>query len=161
LIRSLTWRPYLWQDDRPADPAAISNAEKAIGFRFPQDYRSVVAEHQGKTPWPNAFDFGGAEERNTTAMNGLFHFLKVDDPRLRGYHLLQNFRERSATLPPGIVPFSEDAGGNAIAFDFRTSAEAPAVVLVDHERMGQAGWIQPVADSFTEFLNLLYDPFAR
>jgi hypothetical protein len=50
-----------------------------------------------------------------------------------------------------IIPFGEDGFGNYICFQFK-SPENPNVVFFNHE----TGDIQTIANSFKEFINILY-----
>lgn len=150
----LTWRPYLWDTPRPAPPHEIARAEAALGIHFPADYRRIVAVHQGEVPDPNLFDFTEDGRRTTSVMGPLFHFAADEAGPARSYHLLASLELRRDWLPPRVIPFSEDSGGNPIAFDFRHSASAPPIVFVDHESGGSAVW--PIAASFSEFLGLLH-----
>lgn len=150
----LGWRPYHWDRPRPASPADVERVETALGIRFPEDYRRVVQEHQGEAPIPNLFDFEEKGRRTTSVMGPLLHFREDAGGTAESYHILRSWELRRDWLPPRVIPFSEDPGGNPIAFDFRRSADAPPVVFVDHESGGVAIW--PIAASFTEFLSSLY-----
>jgi hypothetical protein len=152
------WRNYLWQEPHPASAAAIAAAEKALGVRFPADYRKVVREHQGQVPQPSLFDFDEGGARTTGVMGPLFHFRPEKDAAAHaGYHLLEVHRKRQHLLPKGVVPFSEDPAGNLIAFDYRRSKSAPGVVFLNQERAGGEGWITPLAGSFSDFLGMLHE----
>ncbi|WP_157758698.1 SMI1/KNR4 family protein [Cystobacter fuscus] len=51
-----------------------------------------------------------------------------------------------------IFPFARTPGGEDLCFDYRGSPEQPRVVLVSVE-----GSVHPVANSFQEFMDGLYD----
>lgn len=153
----IDWQPYLWERPRPARPEDIDRVEAELGVRFPEDYRAVLLAHQGEVPRPELFDFEENCRTTTTVMGPLFHVLEGADTTAASYNIVESYRLRQDSLPPGIVPFSEDPGGNPIAFDFRRSAEAPTVVFVNHEAVGEAEYIWPVAGSFTEFLGLMHE----
>jgi hypothetical protein len=123
---------------------------------FPPSYRQVVAEHQGMQPEPDLFDFVEDGEPTESVMGPLFHFLDGDDPSdLPDYHIVANYRLKRQALPARVIPFSQDPGGNAIAFDYRDHASEPAVVFVDHESDDDEG-IWPVAATFSDLLELLH-----
>jgi cell wall assembly regulator SMI1 len=150
------WQPYLWEQPRPASPFDIARVEASLGVRFPEDYRRAVMEHQGEVPHPNLFDFVEEGRKTTTVMGFLLHFLGDAGEEERDYHILENYRARRNILPSGVVPFSQDPGGNPIAFDFRRSASRPTVVFVNHEAAGEGERVWPVAATFSELLGKLY-----
>jgi hypothetical protein len=64
-------------------------------------------------------------------------------------------------LPDNVFPFAEDAGGAMMCFDFRDDAANPKVVYWVHDSW-EPEPIQPLASSFTEFLEMLVeDPYAE
>jgi cell wall assembly regulator SMI1 len=155
--RPVRWQPYLWERSRPASPADIERVEAGLGVRFPEDYRRAVMEHQGEAPHPNLFDFVEEGKKTTTVMGPLFHFAEdAGDESLDSYNVLESYRARGNILPEGVIPFSEDPGGNPIAFDFRRSADSPPVVFVNHEAAGGDEGVWTVAASFSELLDKLY-----
>ena len=58
-------------------------------------------------------------------------------------------------VPEGLFVFASDPAGNCICFDYRRSASAPSVVLLDYERDAENA-VVPVADSFTALLDKLH-----
>src|SRR5205814_2145735 len=139
----------------PASSTAIQQVETALQVRFPEDYREVVRQHQGEAPRQSLFDFLEHGQETTSVMGALFHFL--DEASASGfysYNLLQNYNNRRHLLPEGVIPFSEDSGGNSIAFDFRHSPDAPSVVFVNHEATEAEEQVLPIAPDFRAFLNL-------
>ncbi|MFD1425200.1 SMI1/KNR4 family protein [Laceyella tengchongensis] len=56
-----------------------------------------------------------------------------------------------------LVPFADDPAGNFICFDYRTLvAGEPIVVFFYHKR--DKDNIKKIADSFSQFLEMLYEP---
>jgi hypothetical protein len=127
-----------------------------LGVSFPTSYRQVVAVHQGMRPEPDLFDFEEDGEVTESVMGPLFHLLDSDDPGdLPDYHIVANYRLKQQALPPHIIPFSQDPGGNAIAFDYREPGGEPPVVFVDHEAADD-NCIWPVAGTFSDLLDHLH-----
>lgn len=141
----VTWNHYVWPADLPLDLAKLRAVEQAWGIRFPQDYVDCVRVNQGKTPEPASFAFGDGYE---TSLNELFHF----EPSPAGSNIVQN-QERLAMggVPEGVYTFASDPAGNRLCFDYRASASAPAIVLLDYER-DEENALVPVAASFSELL---------
>ncbi|MDB9317606.1 SMI1/KNR4 family protein [Nodularia spumigena] len=154
----IQWQSYLWEQSRPATLSDIERIETALRIHFPNDYRDVVMQHQGEIPQQNLFDFIENNDQTILVMGVLFHFLEdKSESGFYTYNILENYKNRRHLLPPQVIPFSEDPGGNCIAFDFRKTPDAPTIVFVDHEAVGEANWISYIAANFTEFLSLLYE----
>jgi hypothetical protein len=152
----VTWVPGLWDKERPIQPDAIEGAEQALGIAFPKSYCLVAAEHQGMQPQPDRFDFVEDGEQTESVMGPLFHFLDTDDPNdLPDYHIVANYRLKRQALPAQVIPFSQDPGGNAIAFDYRKADAEPPVVFVDHEA-DDDNCVWPIAATFSELLEQLH-----
>ena len=83
------------------------------------------------------------------------------------------FRER-LPIPQKFFPFADDGGGNIYFFDYRKSANEPAIVFLDHERAVSKEdlieedleekplneWLNEnlyyVCDSFSKLLDMIY-----
>ncbi|MFH7026390.1 MAG: SMI1/KNR4 family protein [Heteroscytonema crispum UTEX LB 1556] len=156
--KPIQWKSYLWEQSRPATLSGIKHAESVLGISFPDDYISVVMQHQGKIPKQALFDLIQNNHKTVLVMGVLLHFIEdKSDSGFYSYNILENYRNRRHLLPPQVIPFSEDPGGNMIAFDFRETPGAPSIVFVDHEAVGEAEWVLYIAASFKEFLSKLYE----
>lgn len=150
---AVTWRPTLWPTNHPADSDEVDAVADALGIVFPDDYRALVVSHQGESPEPNLFDYVEHGRATTGAMGVLFHFSPDEaDPVVAGYHIL---RKRPDWLPGYLLPFSEDPGGNFIAFDFRPDGQPP-VVFVDHEADDEDRLVSFVAPSVETLVAMLH-----
>ena len=140
------WTPYLRSDLPEATEADRARIEAAIGQRLPETYWALARLNQGRVPAPKYV----ALENGGRANIGVFLYLiereRVTRPGERSLGLLGAFHGLRDLYPAGIVPFSDDTGGNFMAFDYRAGGE-PAVVFVDHETAGEAGLV-PAAPSF-------------
>lgn len=130
-----------WKYVKPLDSnRMIQLFEKYVDYRFPASFKNVVSCCNGGRPQRCTFDTGKQTGR---IFKSLLSFDKDDretiwkicpsnlELRLRGY-----------------VPFGLDPFGNWLCFNVDTDA----VVFVDHEAMN----VEPVADSFDQFLATLY-----
>jgi len=162
---AIVWRPRLWKETaKVAGASEIGAAESALGVKFPADYREFIRTHQGMSPDPNVFSFVEHGRRTETTLGILLHFSAENADRVDAmYYLPRAVENMSEWLPRGVVPFATDDGGNAIAFDYRISAERPPVVFIDHGEafVAKDGGAAPfagcrVADTFTDFLELLH-----
>jgi cell wall assembly regulator SMI1 len=82
--RPIEWQSYLWEQSRSASSSDIERVERELEVYFPDDYRAIVIENQGKVPKQNLFDFLENGHKTTTVMGVLFHFL--EDKSEAGYY---------------------------------------------------------------------------
>ncbi|EPX60185.1 hypothetical protein D187_002271 [Cystobacter fuscus DSM 2262] len=68
------------------------------------------------------------------------------------YCIINSYEVIRSHVPSGIFPFARTPGGEDLCFDYRGSPEQPRIVLVSVE-----GSVHPVANSFQEFMDGLYD----
>ncbi len=130
-----------------SDVTIIEKVEKLIHYRYPEVYKKIVMQYNGAIPKAMIFDTTLTEER---VFNNL---ISLEDGTLEGALddvLAGEINQWSYDgLPWQYIPFGSDPFGNFICFD----RETDHVVFFDHEFED----IEEVADSFTEFLDLLYD----
>jgi hypothetical protein len=88
----------------------------------------------------------------------LYHVVADEgDGRPADYGLVQVNRDAKDNLPTGVVAFGEDAGGSYLAFYFREAMQMPPVVFVDHERIGEEGWVSLDSATFADLVNSLHE----
>ncbi len=149
-----SWKPkfdYSFPRPTAEDRASL---EAQIGFTVPDAYWSVVADHQCQIPKPNGVP--RPDGRPDEQFGYLLHVLQPEALKGTPYFgrgVLVALSNMAEFYPKGIVPFSDDTGGNNLAFDFRSSQEPP-IVFVDHEVAGEAGLTQ-IAPSFAALLDTL------
>lgn len=167
-------------DEQPLDRDVIEEAEKRIGFNFPESYKECVIKYHGSTPLQDLFDV-----ENVQRVFG--QFLEYDDSsESLLYCYVNGIDEHRGIIPPYIIPFAEDPSGNYICFDYSENKGSPKVVFLnldecvsleiingDWEDSGinideyesekeaiqvlQRKTLQFVANSFEEFLDMLYE----
>jgi len=143
---SLRWRSYLWKEPHPVLPGELERLEATWGIRLPDEYKQLVSLYQGMTPIPNSFNIG----RSSNALSVLLTVTK--HPEHETYFIQHKYELFRPHIPPRIYPFGDTPGGEPICFDYRESLEEPRIVLVSTEAQ-----VYPVAHSFQEFLEGLYD----
>ncbi|MFF2484319.1 SMI1/KNR4 family protein [Paenibacillus sp. NPDC058071] len=138
-----------------------------LGVKFPFDYIECVMENNGAHVSPELFEVEGKEK----AFGTLITFDKDDDEFIANV-----FNDYNDTLPEKVIPFAFDPGGNLICFDYKENEEKPVIVFWNHEGAAEKALLVNsegmtkeqaektarrnvfyVADSFTAFLNKLYD----
>lgn len=147
-MRELDWRG----GNEQVDESVVRELEEHLGVRFPTDYRDFVRRHSGGRP--KQTDFRIPDSRKRVVGVGVFLKAKLDPGE--DYSIAQA-RDWLEDLPSEVVPISEGAGGDYVCLDYR-SAGAPRIVYWHHERVGDSDEFTPVSSSFTEFLDLLFEP---
>lgn len=145
---SVRWENHVWRSPNPADPAELDKLEAAWGVKLPGEYKEIACLHHGMAPEPDVFNVGGV----TNVFNNLLTF--VPEEHEKSYSsIAKAYRLMRPHVPRGILPFGRTPGGEYLCFDYRGAAEEPKVVLVSTEM-----YVYPVANSFREFLDGLYEP---
>lgn len=143
---SVRWR---WTSE-PLSERVIRNAERALGFDFPADYRACARDNHGGAPEPADFLMDLGPGRRLAGSVGLLLSLdpRQDENVLATVQLLT----AESRLPPGLIPIIDDGSGRFVCLDYRADAskKAPTIAYfsTDHE-------VILVADDFTAFLGLL------
>lgn len=145
---NVRWEDYVWKEPHPAGPAEIEKLEVAWGVRLPREYKEIACIHHGRAPQPDVFDVGGI----TNVFNNLLTLVSEEDEKSYS-SIARAYRLMRPHVPHGIFPFGRTPGGEYLCFDYRDTLEEPRVVLVSTEM-----YIYPVANSFREFLEGLYEP---
>jgi hypothetical protein len=143
---TVCWEPYVWDAPRLADPHELENLERQWGVRLPSDYRRLVVACQGMSPEPSAFNVVSGRDVFCVLLT-----VSIDEERDE-YSLHHVYGIIAPHVPAGIFPFALTSGGEFLCFDYRTSPEHPAVVLVSVEMR-----IQPIAGSFGDFMASLHE----
>ncbi|HYO57010.1 SMI1/KNR4 family protein [Archangium sp.] len=144
---SVRWKKYLWQEPLPATPRDIARLEQAWGVVLPENYKQVIAAHQGMVPIPSTFRVG----RGSDSV-GPFLTLSPDPRWGNTYSALSIHEEFKSFLPEGVYPFATTPGGEYLCFDYRDATGDPRIVFMTVEAT-----LLPVAEDFTHLLRSLYD----
>ncbi|MBW3601032.1 MAG: SMI1/KNR4 family protein, partial [Planctomycetes bacterium] len=126
----------------PPTDQEISDAEQALGIRFPKDFVQFHRECDGyRLPFWEIFDLTGKPKSAT-------HMIGAN---------LSNRRAppKGISLPERLVAFYSDGGGNLLCFDTaqRDSRGNYAIVLWDHEEPdADPDDLEVWSDTFTEWL---------
>jgi hypothetical protein len=142
----MDWRLLKWEGCKPPLlEERLEAVERELGVRFPDDYRQCVAQCQGGRPEPGAFEVNLRDGTTLTSCVGVLLSMEPDDP--------ENVIEMTHTegLPQGVVPISDDGGGDYVALRFRSKSLPPKVVYW----FAEAQEVIELAPSFSQFLDLL------
>lgn len=145
----MNWKDNEWDGCHPPiTPARFDEVQTELGVVFPDDYKECVRRCNGGRPLKNAFvvqdpDIG----RSVSGIGVLLSFAEDDSE-----NILKTYRLLSPFLPKGAIPVSDDGGGDFVCLDY-SSGGSPTVGYWNH---GESELV-PLAPSFSEFLDLLYD----
>ena len=142
------WESYTAQGVPPPDDRDRARIEAVIGGRLPDTYWALVVAHQGNIPEEGE---GDPPPIGVLLLANAPDSVEKDG---RGYCVEWCWERMRDHYPAGLLPFSDDTGGNVWAFDFRRDPECPAVVFVDHEIAGEDG-ITPVAPDIAAYWALV------
>lgn len=141
--------------EKPANAAMLRAIEHATNCHFPADFRAMFLTMHGGTPACRSFAYQDPDIGTVGAAIGTFLSL---DPTSPIYIPRVISTVDAGILPRGVIPFGEDGGGDLMALDFRTSAEAPSVVyvaLADADEDGSGRNVYLLAPTFSAFLSML------
>ena len=120
---------------------SIIEFENIAEYRFPPDFKKCVKLYNGGLPTKNAFDTDKHSER---LLKTFLSFNKEDIDSV--WNAIEWSKEE---LSGKYVTFAIDNFGNLVCFDIHNDE----IVFIDHETFN----IEKVADSFSNFLEKLYE----
>ncbi len=141
-----------WVDDLIRNPpaasdSAVSQAEQALGVRFPPDFLAVARVRQGARPEPSRLQLA---DGSGTAVEHLLHF---ESSPGHSNIAARRFAVEDV-MEPQVIPFAEASGGDLFCFDYREDPQQPKVVYWVHDDDVP---LIPVANSFDAFTTKLHD----
>jgi hypothetical protein len=124
----------------------IKFVESLLGADLPDNYRSFLSG-----------SFSQPADLLTVPSSGIEltvqEFLRLDDDA-DYLQLDSTFTRVRHALPPGMVPFARDIGGNFYCI-IVTGTHDGRIVWWDHEREAGDHHVEDIADSFTSFMSSL------
>ena len=152
----------VYTDNNEIDIYFIEEFEKEFGYLLPRTYKELIIKHNGVSFYEDNFNFididGDECERNfvfhkfTYEKGGIYDFQQgVSDPLYDGI--------------PSLVAIAGTGEGDAVCFDYRDNLKGdnPKVVLMLHDEFienedgSETSVVCDVANSFDEFLDILYE----
>ncbi len=142
----------------PITTAQITAVEAALKVLLPADYKELMLKVNGGLVDPSSFVCIDGEQGDIA---WFYHICPGDDN-----DILKRAKIRESRLPRGFVAIGYDGGGNEICIDCTPGPRYGKVYFWDHEMEAdlsqgigpdEAGNIHLIANSFTEFLDCLYE----
>ena len=154
-------------DDSPLPTKEVlKQREKEWGVRLPEDYKQFMMEHGGCEVEPDTFrckENGQAYGINFIARIRDDEHDKYDG-EIFGVNALMDENEEyliedeDETYPPALLPIARLFGEHLVCMDFRDDGKFKGIYVwdsVDSEKYDPV--VYKVADTFTEFLGMLYE----
>lgn len=150
------WRDHVPGAKRPTD-RAIARVEQRLGFRFPEDYRQVLAAHAGQTPAEVEIALGAG----TVVLNNLLHVGEEGSTHPDTFHMralqIEDWADGVPGLERALIPIAAGPSQGVFCYDIRRGTARPPVVYVHFNfDPDEAGAIRHVADTFAELLGKLH-----
>jgi hypothetical protein len=141
--------------NKQVSESKIRSTEQELGITFPTEFVTCATMYHGSAPRCCSFSF--PEPKWNRSKSGLGRLLSFRESDME--NITRTFRRLSSRLPKGLIPFAATGGGDYICFDCSNKqATEPAVVYWVFDRQ-LVDCILPVADSFSEFMMMLVEPF--
>ncbi|MFD1397028.1 SMI1/KNR4 family protein [Kroppenstedtia eburnea] len=136
----------------PVTEEVLSEKEKLLGIRLPDDFREVFIENHGAGPVPEYYYAPNGNSRNF----GFLLALDEDEDEIEFTEANSPYMKREHDMPHEVVIFSIDPAGNFLCFDYNQLIDGyPAIIFWDHEVEG--GNLKKICNTFTELLDMLHD----
>lgn len=149
----------IYDDSGPIDIAEIDAFENLVSRKFPNKYRELLSLHNALRTEKRIFPFidrtSGEEDTRDISFYGF-------GDNIADYDSIIRVQDHDEIGHDGIITFGRSANGDYIGFDYKTKQNEndPIVVLMFHDRrdISNKMLVNYVADSFEEFLGMLYKP---
>lgn len=151
-------------DQGQADIQWIKDFEKEYSISLPNSYRNLMLKHNGVSFEQNTFNYLG---KNMELNISSIEFLPFGIPMTGvASHIINYYQiEKNCRLSENIIPFGLNEFGNYICFDYSQDdvKNNPPIVIMYYdefiidEHNNPKMIISPVANSFDDFLEILYE----
>lgn len=148
----------VYRSDGNVDVEIIEIFEKKALIKFPTSYIELISEDNALYPIESSFDYihpvSKEPDANGISFYGFGDEISSSDRITRVLNLSEYGHDK-------IIIFGRSANGDYICFDYRHDPKTnnPKVVLMFHDEYGDDNrmLVCPLADSFEEFVDMLYE----
>lgn len=154
----------VWTDTgKKINEKDLEKVEELVDADLPDDYRAFLLEHNGGTAVPALFDVVTVEGDETTTV--VDRFYSVGAGAGTPWDLATNisFYWENERIPEWVVPIAADIAGNLVCLSV-SDDDYGQVFFWDHETELEYELDEnqaPLAESFSAFLEMLYDEGAE
>ena len=128
----------------PANAVDIQAVEKYASIILPDLYKALMLQHNGGYTKSLSVEYQNEAGIATYGFEMMMPLVSSNDC----VGILEYLKDE--ILPKGLIPFSDDGGGNFLCFDYRKSDQNPSIVLWIHDES-----IHFIAHNFDDFLKML------
>lgn len=152
-INTMTWQKYINTDLDAVTLNGLLVLESEIGFKFPDDVRTLIIKHQGQVPDKMMIE---SDELTPVQFGPVLHASKNKSDINSIRYAFNKWSEFYKNL----VPIARSGqSGCVFALDYRTNSANPAVVFIDANTDPEdQDSVLFVANNITELLNNLSGP---
>ncbi len=140
---NVIWRNY----KKIKDNKMIENVERYFRVLLPKDYIKIVKNFDGGRTNKNLFKIDNSEE----VFGNMLTLYEC-----KYTNIITNYEYVKDRLIDGIIPFADDPGGNLICFRY-IDKKLKDIVFWDHEIEEPEKNYKHICNTFTEFLDMLYE----
>ncbi len=157
---NIIWEDYMFNvQGQPIDPIAkikdVEKVENKLNIKFPKDFLDVSTKHQGQY-----VDNLCVNVRSMVVGFGNFFLFAEHDGKYGSGSTIEFLHEcmhQDDDKHKLLIPFAHSYGNSTFCFDYRKSLDNPSVVFYYSDREIEDDAITVLANSFTEFLEMLYE----
>lgn len=134
----------------------LQAAENIVGKEFPDQYREFLLKYNGGHPAPDIFRY--KNEDGDQELAAIAYFLAVYDGK--DENLLDYFETYEDRIPSQLIPIARGPGGDLVLLGLESSYRGKIYYWIQDLEPDEPDFsnIFPVAGSFNEFLDSLFDP---
>jgi hypothetical protein len=148
----------VFHDSGPIELSVIESFEEKVGYNFPDNYKRLLSKHNELYPEAGFFNFTNKIDDKIDCRD--INFLGFGAEVTNASHI-ERAQEQDNCLRTGVVIFGCSANGDYIGFDYRLklTSDNPSVVVIFHDYFDDDNkmLISPVAETFEDFINMLYE----
>jgi cell wall assembly regulator SMI1 len=156
----------IFQDDGNADIQHIKEFELQHLICLPETYKELILKHNGADFKESSFNFTnlkGEEDGRSFLFFSFGEDTEENGENIEVYN--KGLQDPIYYGVPGLIGFASTAEGDTVCFDYREDTKTcnPKVVVLVHDEYDEYEdgsthmHIEPVADTFDEFLDMLYE----
>ena len=139
----------------------LKEFELRLSIKLPQDYSDFMLEHNGGYPakgWVFDFVETGLERLTSSIVSEFYNVNAPDKKQYNDIAVRYIDLVNDTLIPPSLIPIADDVFGNPILLSV-SGDDYGHVYFANHELEDTETRymvMSPIADSFTEFIDMLY-----
>ena len=164
-LRDWGFKPIIDREIPPPSEERIQKFEKSCRVKLPEDYLSFLKEFNGAQSENRSLDCNGHSycverflcllDRDVAERRNDISWFEIG---MNIAYICERLTDDGDAYGVKLVPIADLFLGDLVCLDFRKDPDNPSVCVWNHEESDDFVPVTyKVADSFTEFLNMLYN----